>query len=83
MPKDRKRETNIGTIALVIASIGFLIFTGAYAWKVSSGTSNVQIGVNGWIALGLGVAGMLVVGVGLMFLIFYSSRRGYDELDRK
>jgi NAD(P)H-dependent FMN reductase len=29
------------------------------------------------------LAGVLVVGVGLMFLIFYSSRRGYDEIDRK
>ena len=83
MPKNRNREANIGTIALVVASIALLIFTGAYAWRVASGTNDVQIGVNGWIALGLGVAGMLVVGVGLMFLIFYSSRRGYDEIDRK
>ncbi|MGC2781887.1 MAG: hypothetical protein WA418_40260 [Bradyrhizobium sp.] len=33
----------------------------------------------GWIALTLGVVFSLIVGIGLMVLLFYSSRRGYDE----
>jgi hypothetical protein len=32
-----------------------------------------------WIAMTLGVAFSLILGVGLMMLLFYSSRRGYDE----
>jgi hypothetical protein len=33
----------------------------------------------GWIALTLGVVFSLIVGIGLMTLVFYSSRQGYDE----
>jgi hypothetical protein len=35
--------------------------------------------VHGWIALGLGVFFSVLIGCGLMALMFYSSRRGYDE----
>jgi len=40
---------------------------------------NSGISLNGWIALFLGVTATLAVGVGLMALVFISSRRGYDE----
>jgi hypothetical protein len=33
----------------------------------------------GYVALVLGVVFSLVVGIGLMALVFYSSRKGYDE----
>ena len=33
----------------------------------------------GWWMMGLGIFFTLVVGVGLMALVFYSSRAGYDE----
>ncbi len=33
----------------------------------------------GWIALTLGVVFPLIVGIGLMVLLFYSSRKGYDS----
>jgi hypothetical protein len=35
--------------------------------------------VQGYAALALGVVLAVVIGVGLMALLFYSSRRGYDE----
>ena len=44
MPKGGNRKANIGTIVLVVASIGLLIFTGAYAWKVAASTSEVHPG---------------------------------------
>ncbi len=34
---------------------------------------------HGWIALGLGTFFSLIIGCGLMALVFYSSRYGYDE----
>ncbi|MBV8777207.1 MAG: hypothetical protein JO032_08410 [Alphaproteobacteria bacterium] len=37
------------------------------------------ITLNGWIALILGVLLTTAVGVGLMALVFISSRRGFDE----
>src|SRR5262249_52638651 len=33
----------------------------------------------GWLMMGLGIFFTLVIGGGLMILIFYSSRAGYDE----
>ena len=33
----------------------------------------------GWLMMGLGIFFTLLVGVGLMALVFYSSRAGYDE----
>jgi hypothetical protein len=34
---------------------------------------------HGWIALGLGTVFSLVIGCGLMALMFFSSRSGHDE----
>ena len=47
-------------------------------WQ-SVGVSSMSLA--GWIAMILGVLASLAV-VGLMALVFYSSRRGYDEIDR-
>jgi hypothetical protein len=41
--------------------------------------TDAQMSVHGWIALSLGVFFSLLVGCGLMALMFYSSRHGYDE----
>ena len=37
------------------------------------------MGFHGWLAMILGIVFTLVVGCGLMALMFYSSRHGYDE----
>jgi len=34
---------------------------------------------HGWIAMGLGAFFSIVIGCGLMALMFYSSRGGHDE----
>ena len=39
---------------------------------------DVQLSVHGIIAMVLGVLLALALGVGLMFLVFYSSRHGHD-----
>jgi membrane protein implicated in regulation of membrane protease activity len=40
----------------------------------------VSLGFHGWLALGLGVGVSLILGVGLMMLVFHSARRGYDDV---
>lgn len=42
-------------------------------------TGPVQMTIHGWIALAIGVIFSLAVGIGLMVLVFFSSRHGYDE----
>jgi hypothetical protein len=41
------------------------------------------VGGHGWAALVIGAVLTFAVGAGLMALVFFSSRRGYDEDDRE
>lgn len=57
---------------LLIASIGYAV----YAWNRMAG---ITISGFGWVMLGLGVFFTLACGVGLMALVFYSSRKNFDQ----
>jgi hypothetical protein len=46
------------------------------AWNAASGA---PMPTTGYVAMTLGVVFSLIVGCGLMALLFYSSRHGYDE----
>ena len=61
----------------VVLVLGFLI---AALWI---GIGDSEISSAGWLAMGLGVIVTLGLGIGLMALVFISSRRGYDEIGRK
>ncbi len=61
----------------VVLVLGFLI---AALWI---GIGDSDISSAGWLAMGLGVVVTLALGIGLMALVFISSRRGYDEIGRK
>jgi hypothetical protein len=63
----------------LIVLFGLLILaavTGLWAWRE---VGEVEIGMHGWIALGLGAGLTFLIGAGLMALMFFSARRGYDE----
>jgi dipeptide/tripeptide permease len=60
----------VSAVAVVIASF----------W---SGLGKSEISLAGWIAMGLGIILTLALGIGLMALVFISSRRGYDEIGGK
>lgn len=67
-----------GWFAIVVL-LGFLAGAIAYAvhaWKAMSGTT---ISPLGWLFMALGVFFTLLVGGGLMALVFYSSRHDYDQ----
>jgi hypothetical protein len=65
----------IGCVAVLV--IGFLIVA------VWTGIGDSEISGAGWVAMGLGVVVTLALGIGLMALVFISSRRGYDEIGRR
>jgi hypothetical protein len=73
----------IGQIGLVVFFAAFLGVAALYSWHVWSSMPDVEIGVSGWIALVLGSVLTIAVGGGLMFLVFYSARHGYDDQDGK
>ena len=60
----------------MLAMLGLAALGIAWAWDATSG---VAMDENGWIALGFGTFFSLAIGWGLMALMFFSSRRGYDE----
>ena len=65
----------IAIVALVVLLV--LAIVGVYY----SGTDDLAAGVSGagMLAMTFGVLFTIAVGCGLMALIFFSSRRGYDE----
>lgn len=63
-------------IVLLLAILAGAIFVGYYGW-VSAG--DVVMPAWGWLMMGLGIFFTLLVGGGLMALVFYSSRAGFDE----
>lgn len=66
------------SVAVVIAGAAILTVAVVVAalW-IGIGDSNISPA--GWIAMGLGIIITLALGVGLMALVFISSRRGYDD----
>ena len=63
-------------IGILLALLAGAIYVGHYGWE-SAG--DVTMPAWGWLMMGLGIFFSVVVGGGLMILIFYSSRAGYDE----
>jgi hypothetical protein len=63
-------------IALLLLFLAGAVGWAVYAWNE---VGDVPMSIHGYIAMGLGVFFSLLIGGGLMGLVFYSSRRGYDE----
>jgi hypothetical protein len=61
-------------LAILATTIGWAI----WGWKQ---TANITVSVHGYIAMILGIVFTLLVGCGLMALMFYSSRHGYDDAE--
>lgn len=69
----------IHLILLVTALGGLLAFAVwglATVWRL---TGDTHVSVHGYIAMGIAAVFTLLLGGGLMWLAFYSARRGYDD----
>ena len=69
------RVVLVSGVLAVLAAVGYF----AYAGLTVPGA---DMPAEGYVALIIGIVFSLAVGVGLMALLFYSSRRGYDEPPR-
>jgi hypothetical protein len=72
------KRANIGAIVLIVALCIMLLGAGYFAYEGLS-VGEGSLSSDFYIAMTLGIVFSLVVGVGLMALVFYSSRKGYDE----
>ncbi|MFZ3308689.1 MAG: hypothetical protein WA280_04885 [Xanthobacteraceae bacterium] len=71
--------TKLGPIALVVVLLGLLtaaLWLAVDTW-ISAAASPMP--ASGYIFMVLGVVFSLAVGFGLMALVFYSNRHGYDD----
>jgi hypothetical protein len=67
------RATGIAVAAVIALAV---VAIGVYGWM---SLADSEMTVNGYIALALGALGTVALGGGLMALVFYSHRRGYDD----
>lgn len=72
MPAMRKLALILPLLAMLATSVWFAYFV----WITDDGP---PMPTTGYVAMALGILFSLVIGVGLMALIFYSHRHGYDE----
>ena len=63
-------------IAVLFAMLAAALWAGYSMWTMMPG---VEMSGHGTLAMVLGIVMSLLVGGGLMALLFYSSRHGYDD----
>jgi hypothetical protein len=68
-----------GTGAVVATLLGLLLAAAAVAWWAWGQLGDVEMGWHGYLALILGVIATVGLGVGLMRLVYFSHRHGYDD----
>jgi len=73
------RKLGIGGWIAIIVMLGVLAWALWYAVGAWQSMQGVQVSGLGWFLLVLGVVVTLLLGVGLMALVFYSSRNNYDR----
>jgi hypothetical protein len=74
--------STLGIVALVAALLVILLAAGWFAAQAWISVEGPPMPANGYIAMTLGIVFSLIIGFGLMGLVFYSSRHGYDEPHR-
>ena len=69
----------MGAYALIVA---LLVLLAGAVWVAVTGWGihgDVEISGHGYAAMAIGIVFSIVIGCGLMTLVFYSSRHGYDD----
>src|ERR1700681_3739945 len=79
MPKTAASRMGIGSWIILIVLLSLSVAAGVivyFGWTLADGT---DVPTSGYAAMAFGVIISLAIGFGLMALLFYSSRKGYDE----
>jgi Na+/melibiose symporter-like transporter len=78
-----QQQSKRGTLRpILLAAVPLFAILAAAFWYAARAwwsLSGPPMPTTGYVALALGVVFSLLVGCGLMALLFYSSRHGYDE----
>jgi len=79
MAKPGAKRSTLGVIAVIAPLLAILAAATWFATRAWTAVSGPPMPTAGYVAMMLGIVFSLVVGCGLMALLFYSSRHGYDE----
>jgi formate hydrogenlyase subunit 3/multisubunit Na+/H+ antiporter MnhD subunit len=74
-----RKSGALGIAAIVVPLLVILIAAVWFAARAWVSVEGPPMPKTGYVAMALGVIFSLVVGIGLIALVFYSSRHGYDE----
>jgi len=77
--RDSGRIANLGKWLVIASLLGLLALALWVAYQEWQLVADVSLPGWAWALMGLGVLLTILVGAGLMALMFYSSRMGYDE----
>ena len=69
-------RTTVITAVFLLTLLVATVILALWSWQ---SIGDIKISTPGLIALGLGAGFSCLLGAGLMALMFFSSRRGYDE----
>lgn len=75
------RKWGWGTILVIAVLLGLLalaVYVGVAGWSMGSDAAGDSMSTAGYIAMGFGIAVTLVLGTGLMALMYYSSKHDRD-----
>jgi uncharacterized membrane protein YiaA len=64
---------------LILALVALMAGTIVFALVLWTRLDGVEMSTNGYVALAIGAIVASLVGSGLMALVFFSSRKGYDD----
>jgi hypothetical protein len=73
------RSMGSGSWAILAILLALLAGSTVFSYVGWTSAAGTDVPASGYVALALGVIFSLAVGFGLMALVFYSSRAGYDE----
>jgi hypothetical protein len=77
------KKMGVGSWIVVGTLLGLLVLASIVAFNEWNLDQSITIPSYGYAAITLGIFISVAVGVGLMTLVFYSSRYGYDEPPRR
>jgi uncharacterized integral membrane protein len=72
-------KAKLGAWSLIAVLLVILAAACVFAYQGMTVPSEFQMPAGGYVALGFGVFFSMIVGIGLMALVFYSRRAGYDD----
>jgi Na+-driven multidrug efflux pump len=69
----------MGTKVLIGVLLALAVLSGITAFVGWNSAPESQMSGHGYAAMAIGIVMSLAVGIGLMGLVFYSNRKGYDD----